>query len=241
LKARGVTFDFWDTLVADHPRQIRSLEVKAWDETLRNAGSAVDAGELAAAFKANWAEFERRWEANEGQHTPEDSTGFICERLGISPDGIRGELTAAFGAAGEKAPLEPAPELAATLRTLADAGLRLGIVCDVGLIPSEILRRRLEGFGLLRYFDAWSFSDETDWFKPAAQAFQPALDGLGTEPAETVHVGDSPRTDIAGALALGMSAIRYTGFVDRAPRDEDEPEAPFVVFSYARLPALLGL
>ena len=239
MKIKAVTFDFWDTLVADHPRQIRALQVAAWDEVLRDAGVRVDPDELKAAFNANWAEFERRWQANAGQHTAADSTGFICRRLGINPDGLRAELMGAFGKVGERAPLEQAPQLAATLRTLADAGLRLGIVCDVGLTPSATLRERLEGFGVMRYFDAWSFSDETDWFKPAPQAFQPALDGLGADPAETVHVGDSPRTDVAGALALGMSAVRYTGFVDRAPRDE--PEATFVVSSHARLPALLGL
>jgi FMN phosphatase YigB (HAD superfamily) len=239
VKVRAVTFDFWDTLVADHPRQIRKLQMAAWDETLTNAGLSVDAGELAAAFAANWAEFERRWEANLGQHTPADSTGFICERLGISPDGVGSELTAAFTSVGERAPLEPAPELAATLRTLADAGLRLAIVCDVGLTPSQTLRKRLDAFGLLRYFDAWSFSDETGWFKPAPQAFQPALDAMDADPAETVHVGDSPRTDVVGALSLGMSAVRFTGFTDRAPREE--PEATFVISSHARLPALLGL
>ena len=237
MKVRAVTFDFWDTLVADLP-QVRALQVAAWDATLRDAGVAVDLGELHAAFDANWAEFERRWEANAGQHTPADSTGFICERLGIVPDGLRPDLTAVFALVGERAPLEPAPELAATLRTLADAGIRLGIVCDVGLTPSPTLRRRLEGFGLMRYFDAWAFSDETEWFKPAPQAFQPVLDALGVNSAETVHVGDSPRTDVAGALALGMSAVRYTGLVDRAP--VDEPEATFVVSSHARLPALLG-
>jgi HAD superfamily hydrolase (TIGR01549 family) len=239
VKISAVTFDFWDTLVADHPREIRALQVAAWDEALRSAGVTVDPGELAAAFAANWAEFERRWEANLGQHTPADSTGFICERLGINPDGMHRELTGAFTSVGERAPLEPAPDLAATLRTLADAGLRLAIVCDVGLTPSPTLRQRLEDFGLLRYFDAWSFSDETNWFKPAPQAFQPALEGMGVEPAETIHVGDSPRTDVVGALDLGMSAVRYTGFIDRAPRDE--PEATFVVSSHGRLPSLLGL
>ena len=65
-------------------------------------------------------------------------------------------------------------------------------------------------------FDAWSFSDESGWFKPAAEAFEPALLGLGADPAEAAHVGDNERTDIAGAKALGMTAVQYTGLFEVA-------------------------
>src|SRR4029434_2234803 len=82
----------------------------------------------------------------------------------------------------------------------------------VGLTPSPTLRDRLTGFGLLRWFDGWSFSDETGWFKPAPAAFLPALEALDvSDPTAAAHVGDNRRTDVAGALALGMTAVRYTG------------------------------
>jgi putative hydrolase of the HAD superfamily len=63
----------------------------------------------------------------------------------------------------------------------------------------------------LDFFDAWSFSDETGWFKPAAEAFRPTLEGLGVAAVDAAHVGDNERTDIAGAKALGMVAVQYTG------------------------------
>jgi putative hydrolase of the HAD superfamily len=74
----------------------------------------------------------------------------------------------------------------------------------------------LAGFGLLDAFDAWSVSDETGWFKPAEQAFRPALEGLGVTAEEAAHVGDNERTDIAGANALGMVSIQYTGLYEMA-------------------------
>ena len=37
------------------------------------------------------------------------------------------------------------------------------------------------------------------------------LEALRVEPPKAVHVGDLLRTDIAGAQAVGMSAIQYTG------------------------------
>jgi FMN phosphatase YigB (HAD superfamily) len=88
-------------------------------------------------------------------------------------------------------------------------------------------------------FDTWSFSDETGWFKPAAEAFVPALQGLGVEAAETAHVGDSRRTDVAGARSLGMVAVRFTGFHDRPP--DTGPEADHVIDDHRTLPVLLGV
>ena len=47
------------------------------------------------------------------------------------------------------------------------------------------------------------------------------------------------RTDIAGALALGMTAIRFTGFHDRA--DGEGPEAPIVLSRFQDIPAALSI
>ena len=119
----------------------------------------------------------------------------------------------------------------------------LGIVCDVGLTDSATLRRRLEGFGLLGFFDAWSFSDETGWFKPAAEAFEPALAGLGVDPADAAHVGDNERADVAGAKALGMVAVQYTGLAGMGawlPEQQSGSLADHVVEDLTTLPAVLG-
>ncbi|MEZ5258385.1 MAG: HAD-IA family hydrolase [Ilumatobacteraceae bacterium] len=95
------------------------------------------------------------------------------------------------------------------------AGVRLGIICDVGFTPSPVLRTMLERHGVLGYFDAWSFSDEVGWYKPAAQIFAHAMASLGVEAQESAHVGDLRRTDVAGALASGMTVmVRYHGVHD---------------------------
>jgi len=236
---RAVTFDFWDTLVGEDQTRMRALQLEGWRRVLHDAGVEVSSELLAEAFAENWREFERRWAANEGQHTPADATDLICARLGVRADGARADLVEVFRTAGEAAPLRPAPDAARTLSGLRAAGIRLGIVCDVGMTPSPTLRGRLRGFGLLGYFDAWAFSDETGWFKPASQAFEPALVALGVgDPAEAAHVGDSRRTDVAGATALGMTAIRFSGF--REDPVPNGPEASHVVASIAEIPALLG-
>ena len=66
-----------------------------------------------------------------------------------------------------------APNVGDSLRALAGAGVRIGIICDVGLTPSATLRRYLDHHGLLGYFDHWSFSDEVGWYKPDARDLRP--------------------------------------------------------------------
>ena len=53
----------------------------------------------------------------------------------------------------------------------SDAGLRIGIVCDVGLTGSPTLLAHLEHHGLADHFDHWSFSDVVGVYKPAPEIF----------------------------------------------------------------------
>lgn len=236
---RAVTFDHWATLVRDEGG-IRSFQVDAWVAVLDELGLRVSREDLERAFEANWQVFERKWRDNV-QHGPASSTPVILAELGLDVDATVVErLVTAFDDAGERAALEVAPGIEEVLDVLRAAGVRIGIVCDVGLTPSPVLRRRLEGFGLLGCFDHWSFSDEVDCFKPFPAIFAHALEGLGVDdPAEVVHVGDQRRTDVAGANAFGMTSVRYTGWVDDPPGHG--PEAHAVVADHRELPAVLGL
>lgn len=211
---RAVTFDFWHTLVAEHPGTMRAMQLDRWNRVLADAGQARDRADIEAAFAKNWQRFEERWWGNTGQYTPADSVAFLTNELSIeADDGLRTELVDSFRVVGETAALEVAPGLETCLRTLRAAGIRLGIVCDVGLTSSPTLRARLERLGVLDAFDAWSFSDETGVFKPAPESFRAALDALGVEPSDAAHIGDNERTDIVGANALGMVSVRYEGLL----------------------------
>lgn len=264
---RGITFDYWDTLVAGSQgtgSSMRRLQIDRFAATLGEAGHVVAEPDLAAAFDENWDRFEERWIANTGQYTPADTVGFVAARVGVPLTPVlRTSLIDGFGEVGRHIELELAPGVAGTLEVLRRAGVRIGIVCDVGLTPSPVLRERLDGFGVAGAFDAMAFSDETGWFKPAAEAFRPALEGMGMDdPAEVAHVGDNPRTDVAGARSLGMTAVRYVGFrdatrqgdttgegTDRSDRASDDPDPPappsqpahHVIDDHRALPALLGV
>lgn len=52
--------------------------------------------------------------------------------------------------------------------------------------------------------------------KPDPEPFDRALSALGVTPTETVHVGDSLRSDVAGARAAGVTPVWFER-TDRSP------------------------
>lgn len=240
-RVEAVTFDFWQTLLTERPGEMRGLHIEGWKEVLGDAGHEIEHALLDATFEANGDRFFERWRANDGQYTSAEATAFICERLGLpASDELQERLVDIFRRVGEEVELQVAPGIGECLAMLSAAGVRLGIVCDVGMTAAPTLRRRLEREGLLHYFEAWAFSDETGWFKPAPQAFEPALRGLGVaDPRRAAHVGDNRWTDVEGALNLGMIAIRYRALHDASP--ESGPEATHVLDDHRDLPRLLGV
>lgn len=243
----AVTFDYWETLVsegagidAEEDGSMRSRQLRRWSQILHDAGFPVDDVAIEQAFSYNWEVFHDRWRSNV-QHGPREGTPLMCEFLGIEPPkDVREALVESFAQVGRESPLQLAPNAEACLRTLKDAGIRIGIICDVGMTYSPTLRARLEDFGVLELFDHWSFSDEVGCFKPFPPVFEHAFAGLGVDdPSRAAHVGDGRRTDMAGAIAMGMTAVRYTYFNDPPP--DTGPEGDHVVDDHANLPAALGL
>ena len=130
------------------------------------------------------------------------------------------------------------------LPQLRAAGVRVGIICDVGMsTPSPVLREILNRFGLLDHFDHWSFSDEVGVYKPDPTIFDHALAGLGTVPERTAHVGDLRRTDVGGAREAGWVSVRYRGLFDDGVDEEPsaDVEAHHVVDHHADLLEVLDL
>jgi FMN phosphatase YigB (HAD superfamily) len=237
---QAVTFDFWQTILKEPLGELRGRQVERFAELLSDAGFPIGRDDIREAFRRNWEVFEERWAANSGPYTHVDATELIAEELGVRLEaGLRERLISSFDEVGMTTPLELADGIGPCLEVLRARGLRLGIVCDVGMTGAPVLRARLERYGLLDRFDAWGFSDETGWFKPAAEAFLPVLGALGvSDPTQAAHIGDTRRTDVAGALGLGMTAIRYTGF-----REDPEggPEAAHVITSHDEIPGVLGV
>ena len=115
--------------------------------------------------------------------------------------------------------LETYPGVVEALDALARR-VHVGLVTDG--YPA-IQRSKLAALGLHAAFDVAVFSDELgrDRRKPHPAPFRRALDLLGLGPARVVYVGDRPDKDTAGAVALGMRAVRV-----RTGEYEDAPDVP---------------
>jgi len=234
VPVRAVTFDYWNTIIRANgdPAGARA---QVWTRLLDEAGMPQPPELVRAAFDAEWAEHHAAWHRND-QYTGEMAARGAIERLGLPIGNELAEaLVEGFAAAATEL-YTPCPGVIEALHALHDSGIRLGIICDVGFTPSTRLRALLDDLGVLGLFSGWSFSDEVGCYKPAAEIFEHALGYLGTAASDTAHIGDLRRTDIAGARAMGMTALRYTAVNDD---DSDGPEGDAVVTDYALLSEIL--
>ena len=234
----AVTFDYWNTLVQEGPAGLVGPRLTAWAGLLEEGGLPVQADRLSAAHQIAFDSYQTAWRANR-QYVVADATACMLSVLELDvPEDLRVALVASFADAGSTTDLRLVQGAGACVHALHHAGVGLGIVCDIGLTPSSALRVHLERWGLLELFGALAFSDEVGVYKPEPGIFRVALDALGVEPAGTAHVGDRLRTDVAGARALGMVSVRYTGVYDDP--EDGMAEADHIVADYRQLPAVLG-
>ena len=98
------------------------------------------------------------------------------------------------------------PGVADALARLKERGYRVGSVTNRGL-GGEPFREELLHHGVLDFFEVLSISCEVGYMKPHPRIFEHALETMGLRPEEAVMVGDSLRADVAGAKALGMTAV----------------------------------
>ena len=132
----------------------------------------------------------------------------------------------------EHAAWQPARMLASTthalLEALRDRKLEVGLVSNA-LDPPSLLHRDLEQMGVADRLDVAVFSSEVGWRKPHPAIFERALEAIGAAAEETLFVGDTLATDIAGAAALGMHTCQALWF--RADEDENAPEPEYRAFT----------
>jgi FMN phosphatase YigB (HAD superfamily) len=231
----AVTFDFWNTLMWEEPGSLREHRLAVWAQAL----SSHDPRLVQEAHDAAHRAYEDAWRAGRQFRVQEAAAQIVAELGAADPDTTAGALIDGYSEAGRRAAIHPSDGAGDCLAALKEAGVRLGIICDIGLTPSAVVRELLDRHGLLGYFDSTTFSDEAGHYKPAPEIFATALESMGgTEPAEAVHVGDRLRTDVGGARAAGWTSVRYTAVYDDPA---DLPEADIVTADLAAIPQLLGI
>jgi HAD superfamily hydrolase (TIGR01509 family) len=98
------------------------------------------------------------------------------------------------------------PDVIPTLRALKERGYRMGAVTNRGWAGPRFWQE-LDDLGIRPFFETVVVSCLVGYLKPHPRIFQLALEEMGLEPQDVAFVGDSLRADVAGAKALGMTAI----------------------------------
>ncbi len=245
MPLQAVTFDFWNTLIRVDDGGYLDRRLTAWLGLLAGEGFDRERDVVGGAMRHAGERFDDNWKANR-TYGADDAVRDMLVHLGIEPSpSLRAELVSSITDPAPGHEPRPTPNIGLALDALRVAGVKVGIICDVGLSPSTTLRRYLERHGLLGYFEHWSFSDEVGCFKPDPAIFAHARAGLGDPPPEAMaHVGDLRRTDIAGAQGVGWFAVRYTGIADDSGSGDDgtdQVEGDAVVADHVDLSAALGL
>jgi FMN phosphatase YigB (HAD superfamily) len=217
---RLVTFDLYDTLVELAPQRWERLAT-----ALNRIGIEADIVALRAADV-----IAEDFYTAENAKVPirdlpiDDQEAFRVEfmRVWLNAAGIDADLELARAArAGYRAELDITPGFAnfavysdvveSALR-LREAGVKRAIISNADADVTEFVTH----LAIAREMDLIVTSAVIGYEKPNIRTFQAAFEPLGIDPAEALHIGDQPRSDVAGALNAGMRAA----LIDRYARHD---------------------
>lgn len=212
MSIKVITIDYWNTLFDSSMGVDRNAyRLSVIKGELARHSKQISEQEFDKALAASWDHFNTIWIRDNRTPLTEESVEFFWNYLGMphDPEAIA-KISEGFANSIIKFKPKVIRGVPETLGLLSQK-YKLGVISDTGFSPGTTLRELLESQGLLKYFSAFSFSDETGVSKPDPRAFAAALDALGAAPEEAVHIGDIEDTDIKGAKAFGMRAVRYSG------------------------------
>ncbi len=210
-----MSFDLFDTLVdllmERLPRvEVLGQELRSTHRAVHDAlveRSDVPFDDFARALREVDREL-REPRYRDGVETPtEERFARLGARLGLHDDaGLPGRLTEAH--MGMLRELSQTPLHHAAVLARVAARTRVGLCSNFS--HAVTARRILDEAGLTAHLDAVVISEELGLRKPRPEIFDALLEGLGTAPEETLHVGDNLDADVAGAAARGLRTVWIT-------------------------------
>jgi FMN hydrolase / 5-amino-6-(5-phospho-D-ribitylamino)uracil phosphatase len=207
---RAITFDYWDTIYAGHvvPERVARREA-AIRRLLEEIEHPVPA-DFTALYRAAGAEADRWWREEQRGYTTQERIRWMLARMDVERPEDCAHVARAVQEVDDALMEFPAPLLPGAGDALARLAARfqLGIISDTGFASGRAQDRLLERDQLLSLFAVTVYSMDVGHAKPRPEPFDAAVDALGVAPYEVIHIGDNERTDVRGALAAGLRAIR---------------------------------
>lgn len=242
---QAVTFDFWDTLVADdsdEPRRAAlglptkpQARLQLLFDEITQYHPDVTPEQISQAFAYANGRFRDEWKN-------EHRTPTVAARLQEAYNFLKVPVTPGFQELVRKIeemeiviPPTFVPGVRDVIGQLAQR-YALGIVSDTIHTSGRGIRTLLERQGVLAYFRSLVFSDEVGASKPKPVVFTRASSELGVPLAQLVHVGDRESNDVDGPLAVGAKSILFTGLIDRGSAST---RANAVCRDFAQLPNVI--
>lgn len=207
---RAITFDYWDTVYAGHVVPERVARREGAIRRLLDAIEHPIPGDFTALYRAAGAEADRWWRDEQRGYTTQERIRWMLARMDIvrPADCVHvGRAVQEVDDALMEFPAALLPGAGNALARLA-ARFRLGIVSDTGFASGRAQDRLLERDELRSLFAVTVYSMDVGHAKPRPEPFVAALDALGLAPHDVLHVGDSERTDVRGALDAGLRTVR---------------------------------
>ncbi|QLG63367.1 HAD family hydrolase [Halorarum salinum] len=194
MNPSAVTFDLDDTLV-DYRRSPGEVLAVAFE------AAGVDPLFPVGAYYDRFDEFNERTDSMAELRA--SCFAALSEERGHDP-ALGRRVADAFAASRDHRNVAWRPGAESLLDALEAAGVPTGVVTNG---PRDAQSAKVEAVGLDGRVDPIVFAGHDTAPKPDPEPFERALERLGVDPERAVHVGDSRRTDVAGACAAGMGTV----------------------------------
>ena len=205
MTVEAVTFDLWDTLV--YNRNYGEFRLPELKRILQACGLELSDEEVNEAYQNGFRHSSRVIPAEGYRHVEtSEIVDKVLETIGYSSMETRDLLVKVY----EEAILSDPPQLKPGVIEALDyvhGRYKVGLISVTGVSPGRIVREILRDHGILHYFDVLTFSDEVKLVKPNPRLFTACLTQLEVIPEKAVHVGDSYKSDVIGAIDAGMKTI----------------------------------
>ena len=242
---RAITFDLWDTVFiddSDEPKRAalgllpKPAERRKLVHQFLERHESISKGQVELAYDAVDAAFHHVWYC-------QNITWTVRERLSVLLKALKCDLPETefdeLIRLHEDMELEVRPDLAAGVAGAIQnlhGKYRLGVVSDAIFSPGRALRQLLAHYDIMKFFDAFVFSDEIGCSKPNAALFNAAAEALDVKPCDIVHIGDRELKDIEGSHAVGARAVLCTVVKDRG---SENTGADAICSDFSELPDIL--
>ena len=155
----------------------------------------------------------------------------IAEGKGRDP-AVGRRIAAVYADERDHGNVEPLPGLESAFEAVGDRSV--GVVTNGA---PAMQSAKLEALGLSEAFDVVVHAGYDAPAKPSPAPFEAALSALSVRPDRAVHVGNSLRSDVAGAWAAGVEAVWLAEEAD--PSAARDPEPDHAISTLTELPSVI--